>query len=44
MQLGDEAPEEYAALLYRQAGGGRPDRSQAPTRFALTAKLLRRSD
>jgi len=44
LQLGDEAPEEYAALLYRQAGGGRPDRSKLRIRQSQHAAIVSRSD
>ena len=44
LQLGDQAPEEYAALLYRQAGGGRPDRSKLRIRQSQHAAIVSRSD
>ena len=44
LQLGDEAPEEYAALLYRQAGGGRPDRSKLRIRQSQHAAIVLPSD
>src|SRR3974390_2820449 len=40
LQLGDEAPEKYAALFYRQAGGGRPDRSKLRIRQSQHAVML----
>ena len=40
LQLVDEAPEEYAALFYRQAGGGRPDRSKLRIRQNQHAVML----
>ena len=43
LQLGDQAPKEYAALLYRQAVGGRPDRSKLRIRQSQhVAIVLRR--
>jgi hypothetical protein len=42
LQLGDEAPEEYAALLYRQAGGDRPDRSKLRIRQSQHAAIVLR--
>ena len=44
LQLGDEAPEEYAALLYRQASGGRPDRSKLGIRQSQHDTIVLRSD
>ena len=44
LQLGNEAPEEYAALLYRQAVGGRPDRSKLRIRQSQHAAIVLRSN
>ena len=44
LQLGDEAPKEYAALVYRQAGGGRPDRPKLRIRQSQHAAIVLRSD
>src|SRR6516165_4845300 len=44
LQLGNEAPEEYAALLYRQAVGGRPYRSKLRIRQSQHAAIVLRSN
>jgi hypothetical protein len=44
LQLGDEAREEYAALLYRQAVGDRPDSSKLRIRQSQHAAIVLRSD
>jgi hypothetical protein len=44
LQARDNAVKEYAALLYWQAGGGRPDRSKLRIRQSQHAPIVLRSD